>query len=283
MPRVDSQKASQVHWSLHGQRRLSGWRWSEPQSLHVWRRLWLEKWVSLLKQVSLPVPVKSGTSWWVKRLQWWPCPLNASQQWHIASRVAQASSTNSLSCGSPHSHPFRLSLQLSFRTPTALLSLGLLFKSHFPAPKLPPYQETHGSGWGMPGCGMNHKHTSYTVQPPSDWLISVFPSSLPEVSFLPQFISPLWIGFSECGNLSSLSASHKVWWIRLVSSFIYFFFPWYGDFSYSFRCTKSSASVKQVLCENCSVFRYILDVLVKRGEFHVLLFCHLDSSPWTNF
>lgn len=179
--------------------------------------------VSLLKQVSFPVPMKAGTSWWVKRLQWWPWPLNTSQQWHIVSTVAQASSINSLSCGSPHSHPFRLSLQLSFRTPTALLSLGLLFKPHFPAPKLPSYQEIHGSGWGMPGCGMNHKHTSYTVQPPTDWLISLFPSSLPEVSFPPQFISPLWRGFSECGNFSSLSASHKVWWILLVSSLIFFF------------------------------------------------------------
>ena len=83
-----------------------GWRWSEPQSLHGWRRLWFEEWVSLLKRVSLPVPVEIGASWWVKGLRWWPCPLNASQQWHIASTmVAQASS--------PHSHPFRLSLQLS--------------------------------------------------------------------------------------------------------------------------------------------------------------------------
>lgn len=136
--------------------------------------------------------------------------------------MAQASSTNSLNCGSPHSHPFRLSLQLSFRTPVAVLSLCLLFKPHFPAPKLPSYQETHDSGWDMPGCGMNHKHTCYTVLPPTDWLISVLPSSLPEVSFLPQFISPLWRGFSECGNLSSLPTSHKGCWILLVSSFIFF-------------------------------------------------------------
>ena len=73
------------------------------------------------------------------------------------------------------------------RTPTAVLSLGLLSKPHFQAPKLPPYWEIHDSGWGMPDCGM--KHTSYTVLPSTDWLISVFPSRLPEVSFLPQFIS----------------------------------------------------------------------------------------------
>lgn len=52
------------------------------------------------------------------------------------------------------------------RTPTAVLSLGLLFKPHFPAPKLPPYQEIHDSGWGMPDCGM--KHNSYTVLPSTD-------------------------------------------------------------------------------------------------------------------
>lgn len=55
--------------------------------------------------------------------------------------------------------------------------------------------------------------------------------------------------------------------------FFFFFFP------YPFRYPRSSASVQQVPCENCSIYRCILDVLKRKDEFHVLLFCHLDSFP----
>ena len=43
------------------------------------------------------------------------------------------------------------------------------------------------------------------------------------------------------------------------------------DLSYLFRCLRSSASVQQVLCENCSICRYILDEFVRRDELRVLL------------
>ena len=43
-------------------------------------------------------------------------------------------------------------------------------------------------------------------------------------------------------------------------------------------CPKSSTNVQQVLCENCSICRCILDVLVRRDELRILLFHHLDPS-----
>ena len=35
--------------------------------------------------------------------------------------------------------------------------------------------------------------------------------------------------------------------------------------------------VQRLLCENIFICRCILDVLVMRREFHIFLFCHLDS------
>lgn len=54
--------------------------------------------------------------------------------------------------------------------------------------------------------------------------------------------------------------------------------PYVWRFFCPFRCARSSASVQQALCENRSICRCVLDVLVRRGEF-LILFCHLDSSP----
>lgn len=51
-----------------------------------------------------------------------------------------------------------------------------------------------------------------------------------------------------------------------------------GDLSCPFRCLRSSSSVQQVLCENCSICIYTLDAFVGR-ELHILLpFCHLGKS-----
>ena len=51
-----------------------------------------------------------------------------------------------------------------------------------------------------------------------------------------------------------------------------------GDLVYPFRCPRSSASVQQVLCENCSICRCIPDVYVQRDELPVLLLlCHLGK------
>ena len=54
----------------------------------------------------------------------------------------------------------------------------------------------------------------------------------------------------------------------------------HGDLSCPFRCPRSSASLQQGLCEDCSICRCILDAIVGRDELHVLLFLHhLDSCP----
>lgn len=53
----------------------------------------------------------------------------------------------------------------------------------------------------------------------------------------------------------------------------------HGDFSCTFGCLRSFASVQHVICENCYICRFILDVLVRRGEFLILQFHHLNSSP----
>ena len=68
----------------------------------------------------------------------------------------------------------------------------------------------------------------------------------------------------------------------LFLPFLSFVLPSYvGNFSCPFRCPRSSASVQQVFCVNCSTCRCILDVLVGRSEPQVLLFHHLDlDSPY---
>ena len=47
-----------------------------------------------------------------------------------------------------------------------------------------------------------------------------------------------------------------------------------GDFSYPFRCKRSCASFQQVISENCSICRCLLDVLilVREGKLNILLF-----------
>lgn len=42
---------------------------------------------------------------------------------------------------------------------------------------------------------------------------------------------------------------------------------------------QSCSSSKLVFHENCSTGRCLFDVLVRGGEFHVLLLCHLDPPP----
>ena len=112
----------------------------------------------------------------------------------------------------------------------------------------------------------------------------------PKAPLLFQLISPLvrrlpWVG----EPLLSFSSPHPG---ALVQSHLPFsFFPFLsftlpgykGIFSCPFRCPMSSASVQQILCENCSIFRFILDAPVERDELHVLLIFHLDPSPYFYF
>ena len=107
------------------------------------------------------------------------------------------------------------------------------------------------------------------------------PFWFPEGPSQSQLISPLWAGVFECGNLFYPSTPSPGVMVLPVSSFLFFFHhpTWlHGDFSCPYRCPRSSTSVQQVLCENCSICRCILDVLVRGGKLHILLFCHLDPS-----
>ena len=58
-----------------------------------------------------------------------------------------------------------LSLQAVFSQPTAVPSLGLRSKPHFPALSAPPQQETHDSGWDAQRCSADHARRSYLVLP----------------------------------------------------------------------------------------------------------------------
>ena len=104
-------------------------------------------------------------------------------------------------------------------------------------------------------------------------------------------LEPMWVketlawGAGKPAQMGAPPSSHKC--PRVVgpffdSSFLLFLLSSYpvvrGFISCPFRCPKSSANVQQVLCENRSICRCILDVLVRRDKFCILLFCHLDSS-----
>ena len=163
-----------------------------------------------------------------------------------------------------------LSLQAVSPQPTAVPSLGPLSKYYFPAPSTPPHQETHDLGWGV--C----RAVAWTIC--AVLTLSCLPQTgcsvplqSPEGPLLSQLNSLLWMGFSECGDLSSPSLPHQGCWSLPISSFLFFSFfhptQLCGNFSCTFRCLRSSTSVQQVLCENCSICRCILDVLVRRGKF----------------
>ena len=61
-----------------------------------------------------------------------------------------------------------LSLQSVFSQPTAVSSLGLCSKPHFPAPSPPSQQATHNSGWNVQSCNVDHACSSYFVLPSTD-------------------------------------------------------------------------------------------------------------------
>ena len=88
--------------------------------------------------------------------------------------------------------------------------------------------------------------------------------------------------FPRCGTLSSPStpSSHGCRSHSVFSFLLSFFHPTClpGYLSSSFKFSRYSTSVQQVLCENCFICRCILDVLVGRGVLHIPLFCHFDST-----
>ena len=173
--------------------------------------------------------------------------------------------------------------------PTIVFSPYPLSKPHIPS--LSPRQLwwTPISGWGEQGCGTDHLYKSHSFLPATDQLLH-FPPVAPEAPILCQLISLQVRGLPQVQEpVLSFSSHTPGGQVLSVSSFLLlpflsFILPSYaGIFSCPIRCLRSSASVQQVLCENCSICRYILVVLVERGEFHILLFCHLEPSPWRFF
>ena len=61
--------------------------------------------------------------------------------------------------------------------------------------------------------------------------------------------------------------------------FLSFILPGYAEIFVVLSAAQSPLLVFSMYSENCSNCRCILDVFVGRGELHVLLLCHLDSSP----
>ena len=108
----------------------------------------------------------------------------------------------------------------------------------------------------------------------------------PKGSFLSQLISPLWRdGFLNTGRSLLTFNLPPGFLVPFLIPFFFlsfsFFHPTWlqGNFSCPLSCLKSSTNVQQVFCENCPIYRCILDVLVRREEFCILLFHHLDTSP----
>ena len=181
-------------------------------------------------------------------------------------------------CGGPdflHEHCQLWSSSLpSFQAvpsqPTAILSLGLLFKPHVPAPSPCVHQRTLISGWAMQGCGMDHLCRSHSVLPATDWLLSSPPSprSSPSVPDLPvgEGASPD-VGTSPHLQFPARGAGPVLLPLLFLFPSSFFHPTWlHGDLSCPFRCPRSSASVQQMFCENCSICTCILDVFVGRDK-----------------
>ena len=68
-----------------------------------------------------------------------------------------------------------VSLKAVFSQPTAVHTLGLLSKPHFPVLSPPLQQETQNSGWGGQGCGTDHAHSFSFVLPSADHVLRYSP------------------------------------------------------------------------------------------------------------
>ena len=103
-------------------------------------------------------PYRQAAGGWKRALQWWLCPLCATQQWHLLLWWPRLLPLDFPVCGAPYSR------RCCF-TATAVPSLGLLSKPHFPAPSPALYQETHNSGWSVQGSSTDHEHSSLSCRP----------------------------------------------------------------------------------------------------------------------
>ena len=142
--------------------------------------------VNLLRWAPLLVPTEAKAGVWGRGLQWWPCPLHITEQWHPASMVAQAPSTHFSSCGAPYCCPFRLSLHSQQLLPPWVCSPNPTFQH--PTPSAPG--DTRLRLWCIELC---HGPSAWVLLCPAcHWPVAAFLSN-PSLS---QLIFPLGRGLS---------------------------------------------------------------------------------------
>ena len=154
---------------------------------------------------------------------------------------------------------------------TAVLSLGLFSKLHFPAPRFCMHQWTHLSGWDM----QSHLCRSHSVQFSIDRMWCS-PPTTPKAPFLSQLISQLVRGTSLLLQLP-LPQGCRAWIASSALIYPVFFlssYPVRGGLSCPFRYLISSACAPY---EFFHLYMYSW-CLWGRHELHILLLLrHLDS------
>lgn len=148
--------------------------------------------------------------------------------------------------------------------PAAVPSLSLLSKPYIPAPNPTSASANTRLRLRPEGSGTYHLHRSYAVLPAIDGL-PPSPLSPQSSSSVPDDL-PTDEGASPvAGSFPFLQLPPEVQdFIPFPCFYVPFFCPTWlcGHFSCGFRCPRSSASVQQVLCENSSVSRCILFLLI---------------------
>ena len=168
--------------------------------------------------------------------------------------------------------PLVLLLQAAFSQP--ILPESTLW-TPLSSTQCPLHQETHNSYWSAQGWGTDHACISYFVLPSTERAIS---SDSPKFPFCPSCSPHIFWMWEPVLTFSFPPGLLAPFLIPFLFFFLWSYLVVRGFFFYPFRCPESSTNVQKVLCENCSICRCILDVIVRRDKFWVLLFCHLDFS-----
>ena len=157
---------------------------------------------------------------------------------------------------------------------TAVLSLGLSSEACIPTPSSHPYQQTCVLGWSIQDGGTDHLCKSLSCLPLTGCCAFLWASFSSQVTSLlvrglPR-VPELLFSFSSLPGVQDLFCFFSF-------SFCTNWLP--GNLSCPFRCLRFSVSVQW----DCSIYRCILDTFVGRGEFHILLLCHLNSGLTIGF
>ena len=196
--------------------------------------------------------------------------------------VSWAFSASLSSCGAHYCCPFRLSFHSQQLSPPSVHVPNYTFQHA-------AFLDNRGSviqaEWGRAVAQTRPAVLTLPCCPQTIHCILLKSFERPGLS---QLTSPVLCGeaFLREGTFPHLQLPTRVAGPIFYSSSSFFFLSSYQvvrEFLLLFWESKSSASLQQVLCENRSICRCILDVPVRRDEFHVLLFHHLDFSPSNYF